>query len=270
MPSVSKSLTTHTSGAVICGVLSAVLFCWPVSRRAWRFVRELPPGETPSNPRPWSRRIAEIRQRYIPERQPYLPGERELLDYVVEGPKALNDAVQILAVGSKETIKIGRVTQWFTWRLNLTNKLAKRRHLIGKVAAYMNAYSDKMADLTEIMSAIRPVIRENQIGTLEHSVIASKDDYDELIKFARILRSTASTARTTIGQLVAMRQGADGLRGISGELNSASGRVSFAIDSYNAEIEEYAAMCEEVEALAVRKVAEVAARYELSPSATAT
>jgi hypothetical protein len=200
-------------------------------------------------PRSLDKNLATLQERYLSER---LPIERELLDYEVDGLRAINDVTLIFDGLTKSAGRLTNLMNRHARKIRFIKNSEKKRRAVSKLASDINCYSDEVEQYAAVFRALTPAMFEYTSQFVERSPQLPNEVY---INFAKSVggnvQSSADMIRT-IGETQQIFLAT--FRGISADLNTASARVQSVIDLLIVEATNYRHACEELQSLVLKKL----------------
>jgi hypothetical protein len=189
-----------------------------------------------------------LKQRYL---QPLKKPDGDMLDWLVDGQQAMEDLTKAVTRIGNETRRFANGISKFGSRLPYITNFKLRRRYLSKTARFINSYSEKVQNTANFMGSVMPVIAENQI-----KFINGNPGTEGLENLAKVVGETATNVlKQTIVQLQGMRKSADGIKGISGDLNVASERLQMVMGDLIQKVEDFGAVSERIQTAALTKLA---------------
>lgn len=172
--------------------------------------------------------------------------DKGFLDYIVDGEQAIKDISRSLVKIAKETQKIGKKANRYTFVLRFVQSFKWRRKLIGRFSRHMSRYADRLFNYSKLIGRINPLIRTNCHSLMSVSDVTTGQQKEDLRGFIESMNNTAGAANRAIIVLKDYRKSVTSLRGVSGDLNAASTKLSTSIGSLIGKLKNYKNVCAEL------------------------
>jgi hypothetical protein len=201
-------------------------------------------GTPIARPRSSDKNLAILQERYLSER-PLI--ERELLDYEVDGLRAVNDVTLIFNGLTKSSTKHTTFMNRHNRKIRSIKDSEKKRRAVSKMATDLNSYSDDVDQYAAVFRALTPAMFEYVSQFVERSPQVPNEVYTN---FARSIGGNIQSSEGIIQTMGETQQAiAGGLRGVSADLNIAAARLQSVIALLIAEATNYRIACEQLQSI---------------------
>jgi hypothetical protein len=207
-------------------------------------------GTPVSRPGSLDKNISDLKERYL-SNIPQI--KRELLDFEVDGLRAINDVTLIFDSLAKWATKLTRIVNRHARKIASIRNSEKKRQAISKLASDLNHHSNEIIEYTAVFQALTPTLFECTSQFVERSPLVTPEAY---VKLAASVGNNVQSSTGVINTLEESQQTvASSLQGISADLNVAAARLVSVNALLITEVINYREVCKKLQAVTMRKAA---------------
>jgi hypothetical protein len=203
-------------------------------------------GTPTPKPIPSDKNLAILRERYLSD-TPHV--ERELLDYEVDGLRAVNDVTLIFNGLSSSADRLTKKMLRHNKKIPHIRDSEKKRKEVSNLATSLDFYSNETEEYTEVFRALTPALFQYTSQFIERAP-ATRENY---IAFSEALAGNIQSTLGMIKQIHESQEIITQFRGISADLNRATTRLENVNARLIVEAGKYMDACKELELIATRK-----------------
>ncbi|MCP3372515.1 hypothetical protein [Bradyrhizobium cajani] len=189
--------------------------------------------------------------------------QRGFLDHEADSQRAIDDVKIIFDLLTARTNELTKLTEKSSKRISSAKDSSKKREAVKILAGHLDAYSDRVAEFSDIIRALVPVYLECTMPFVDRADPRTQEDINVLEN----LRISVHTNIVAVGEgLQIQRNTVDSMVqryvGVTHDLTVATQRMSAVMADLGTGFQKYVAACQQIHSLVERKIEDGKKRLE--------